>query len=106
MAVSSLGLSLLTVVGSGGSRTRRFLGFVTVPELHHPAACNNSPSNSSRRSRAAKTAAAFRDPPPRAPRRASRSSNLNPIVGSPGTQYWENDHSGPTASQRGNDAFD
>ena len=37
---------------------------------------------------------------------ASPSSNLNPVVGPPGTQYWENDHSGPTASQRGNDAFD
>src|ERR1044071_9118784 len=36
----------------------------------------------------------------------SPSPTLTPIVGAPGTQYWENDHSGPTASQRGDAAFD
>ena len=36
----------------------------------------------------------------------SPSANFNPIVGPPGTQYFENDHSGPSANQRANDAFD
>ena len=36
----------------------------------------------------------------------SPSSKLNPIVGPPGTQYFENDHSGPSAAQRASDSFD
>ena len=37
---------------------------------------------------------------------ASPSANLNPIVGPPGTQYFENDHSGPSAYDRVNNQFD